>query len=940
MATNLNVSNWPINDGLRVGHLNICHLINKISDVSKIIYNNNKPFHIFGFSETWTDSHITDSLISIPGYDIIRRNPVNPQQTGIVIYVQNNISCKIRSDLSHSKIESVWLEMHFNNKSTHSILVGFIYRHPKSLSSWYDDFCEMMDTVWLSGQEVLLLGDLNIDLFQTHSQWRSIIRAYNLNQCVTLPTRVTSKSSTLIDHIYSSDITCLREVCVPSIGISDHNAVCVTWNKAGFKMPKTSHVLITFRSFKNFKLHAFHSDLASTPFSNIYSFTDADNALSFWIAAFLSVVDKHIPLIQRRVKSQILPGWLTQEILQAMNERDHFKKAGLEEEYKKKRNIVKYMIRKSKRCLFRKLVQDKSNGRLIWTAIRQLTEPCTSSKECPIPVDVVNNHFANIGGKLIGNDSKSSSFDSTILEKFCNKKVNKMTFSIPLLSINEVLSYLLSLKNKNSCGFDGISPKILKLSAPYIADSLTYLYNLCLSKHYFPKLFKHAKVIPLHKKGDTNDVNNYRPISLLSSISKPLERHVHHHLSFFVESNKLLHVHQSGFRKHHSCETALCRIVDSWLHEINSSKAVGVIFIDLTKAFDLINHKILIQKLRLYGMDENTIMFFTSYLLHRTQSVYARGIISSEKCVPCGVPQGSILGPLLFSLYINDLPLSIQSVVCDLFADDTSLHYASHSIDEINHFLNKSMKSVEFWCETNDMLVHPDKTESMLLCTRQKRQTIKVTKLKLFYKNSIIKQVTKHKLLGVVIDENLLWQEHIHDLTKQISSYVFQLSQIKNFLDEHSRKVFYFAFIQARLDYCSVVWGKCAPSNLKPLNSLQKRALKLIGNVQLKDSPTDNIFKSLQILPLRLCFTYNILILMHKVVYEACPEYLKTMFSFQHQHESDRAVVPKPNIDLFKMSFSYSGSKEWNTLPATCRKIPVLSRFKTEIKLLLFDTCD
>ena len=158
MANNKNVSSWPINDGLRVGHLNICHLINKMTDVSKIINNNNMPFHIFGFSETWTNHHIPDKSISIPGYDIIRRNPVNRNQTGMIIYVQSNVSYKLRNDLSHSNIESVWLEVHYHHRSTNSLLIGFMYRHPKSAAIWYDDFCELMDTVWLSKKEVLLLG--------------------------------------------------------------------------------------------------------------------------------------------------------------------------------------------------------------------------------------------------------------------------------------------------------------------------------------------------------------------------------------------------------------------------------------------------------------------------------------------------------------------------------------------------------------------------------------------------------------------------------------------------------------------------------------------------------------------------------------------------------------------------------------------------------------
>ena len=206
------------------------------------------------------------------------------------------------------------------------------------------------------------------------------------------------------------------------------------------------------------------------------------------------------------------------------------------------------------------------------------------------------------------------------------------------------------------------------------------------------------------------------------------------------------------------------------------------------------------------------------------------------------------------------------------------------------------------------------------------------------YKDSIIRQVSEHRLLGVIIDHNLNWQEHVSFLIKQVSSTVFQMSQIKNFLNEHSRRLFYFSYIQSRLNYCSIIWGNCPPSTIKPLVSLQKRSVKMISKINSSHRSMTKIFKDLNILPLSSLVKYNTLILMHKVFHQVCPEYIKSLFCFKNQRYSNRAIVPKTNIDLFKMSLSFRGSKEWNTLPYTFRELPVLSVFKAKLKVLIVDT--
>ena len=221
-------------------------------------------------------------------------------------------------------------------------------------------------------------------------------------------------------------------------------------------------------------------------------------------------------------------------------------------------------------------------------------------------------------------------------------------------------------------------------------------------------MFKTAKVIPLHKSGDASAPTNYRPISLLSVLSKPLERFVHQHLLDFLEDRQLFHPFQSGFRPQHSCQSALTHMTDKWLSNMNNSLITGAVFLDFRKAFDLVDHNILRQKLKLYLGDESAVRFFTSYLSDRTQAVYLNGCNSKLLNITSGVPQGSILGPLLFNLFINDLPLSLHSTTtdCEMFADDTSLHTANKDLSIVNERLQNTLTTVQSWCTENNMVLH------------------------------------------------------------------------------------------------------------------------------------------------------------------------------------------------------------------------------------------
>ena len=586
------------------------------------------------------------------------------------------------------------------------------------------------------------------------------------------------------------------------------------------------------------------------------------------------------------------------------------------------------MVRAAQKAYCEKLIQNGRDISSLWKAINNITKG-TDHKSLAIPqnltADSFNKHFLSVADKLAPTRTKDNPYiPPQTLVNFCREKTSdREPFSVPLVTVHEVGKLVSKMKSKKSSGPDEISPRILKMSLPYIVSSLTYIYNLCIEQNTFPAEWKIAKVIPLPKTKDHSDVNNYRPISLLSVLSKPLERHIHKHL-----------LGQSGFRPGHSCHTALTCMTEHWLSAINQSMVNGAVFLDFKKAFDLVNHEILCRKLACYIGQAS---FFKSYLKERKQKVLLNGEYSSVGWVSHGVPQGSVLGPLLFCIFINDLPmhLSSEDIKCELFADDSTLHTADTSITDISKRLQTGVDKVVEWCHENCMVLNPSKTESMVITSRQKHQLSPLV-LNISVDEKPIHQVSEHRLLGVIIDSSLSWQPHINFICKAISRNLFLLSKLKYFLDIDARHLFFTAHIRSHIDYASTLWDGASENTLKRLNSLYRRAPKLIlPNPTLS---TDEKLRQLKILPLNDHLKYNKYVTMYKVRTKSFPVRIFDPFtpsSTRYLSSKCLFIVPKTRVDIFKTSLLFSGSVSWNALPPNIKCAPSLSTFKARTLLHL-----
>ena len=329
---------------------------------------------------------------------------------------------------------------------------------------------------------------------------------------------------------------------------------------------------------------------------------------------------------------------------------------------------------------------------------------------------------------------------------------------------------------------------------------MTAIFNLSISSGVFPDLWKIAKVSPLHKDGSLFDRSNYRPISVLAVVSKILERHVHQTFYYFLSQHDLLLDSQFGFRSSRSCELAIADLSDNILTNMDNKLLNGLLLVDLKKAFDLVDHDTLLNKLRIYGCSHSTMVWFRSYLSGRSQKTQFRGTLSEALPVSVGVPQGSILGPLFFIIHINDLPLELHSdVTSTMFADDTTILVRGPSVTSLSTQLNEVARTVSTWADNNRMSLNTTKTKSLLITTLQKRRTLTSSALNVQIDGRSIEQVDYAKMLGVMIDSDMSWEHHADTICCIISSRLSLLPRIKPYLNFDSALRFYISCVKTTL---------------------------------------------------------------------------------------------------------------------------------------------
>ena len=786
-------------------------------------------------------------------------------------------------------------------------LIVDVYRSP---SRDPDKFIALLDSVLLTldrhnRKHIMFAGDFNLDLINhsnnVHCQnLVDTMSKYGFFQLVARPTRVTSHSRTLIDHVYSNDVQHTLSCNVLTVDISDHFATLTTISLGDFSYSPANDRSKTERSQKrdtrafnaanNLK---FYELIDAENWEQITSNMDANEQYDKFNEIYnkhyntaYPIKSKHVRRMNERKnpKPFILP-WLedacarknlmyfestvcptqknvaTYKKLKKFCEkhinlaRDKYHKKYFEEyQYNSKKQwemINKLLGRKGKQNSKFKLRRD--DGNLI-NSNRDVAEH-------------FNAYFANIATRIKEQISARTTFDPGGHARYLDSQVEESMFISPTDPV-EIQRTICTLKNKATQDVK-VEPLKIAKDCPKFCEILSNVVNSSFNEGCFPTSLKIAKVVPIHKGGSKLDVKNYRPISLLCTFSKIYEKLMHRRVLDFLERHSTLFEGQYGFRPGRSCEHALLDATNTIRHNLSKKEVSLLLLLDFSKAFDVISHDILLDKLYHYGIRGLAHQWFKSYLSSRSQYVSIGGTNSSSQSMRHGVPQGSILGPLLFIIYINDMPKIKSYAKFVLYADDANIIISGKNHQEILQKMTEFSPLLINWVDQNGLSLNLKKTCYMLLSPNR----TSIPDVNIQIAGTTIERKTEARFLGVIVDEKLTWTSHITALKAKMMRYIGIMYKIKSRLPIKVRLQIYQSFVQSHINYCSLIWGFAAKSHIDALFSKQKQGIRAIMpgfvNYYFKEGAlpqhTKPFFSEHEILTVHGLIVYNSIILMHKV---------------------------------------------------------------------------
>ena len=937
-----------------ISHLNVNFFAVKIDSIRTIVSGN---IDIMVFSETKIDASYPTTQLKIDGFKKPYRLDRNAFGGGILIYVRQDIpSNQLKNHNFADNIEGIFIEI--NLRKSKWLIFGTYHPPTQNNKFYFDNIGRALDFYTQKYDKILLAGDFNAE--ENEVILSNFMQLYDLRNLVKENTCFKSVDNpSCVDLFLTNCSRAFQNTIAISTGISDVHKMIITVLKTTFKKAKPKEII--YRTFRNFDEHIFSNDLKNC-LVNCKSITEFESK-------FLGVIDKHAPQKKKVVRATEVP-YMTKALRKAIADRsrleNRYYKSKTEESlraYKKQKNFCSRLYKKERKKYYTNLDLRKiTDSKKFWkTAKPFFSDKGVDGNNIALiegeEIYQEDHEVAKILGEFFNNAVKSlnvcipseyiseksavsndpidniiSKYSNHPSIKLINDNVIKGNFSFNQVSLEDVNHVIAKLDVKKASLSSSIPSKFIKDYSDICSKPLTDILNDGILNSYFDIGLKYADLTPVHKAEEATNKKNYRNISLLPAVSKIFEKLLHTQIASYME--EFLSPYLCGYRKGYSAQYALLAMLEKWRISLDNGGYGGGVLMDLSKAFDTLDHGLLIAKLFAYGFNKNALSLIKSYLTDRWQRVKINTSYSSWFALLVGMPQGSILGPLIFNLYINDLFFTISTDICN-FADDTTPYTIDMNLESLMARLECATKSALQWFYFNGMKLNSSKCH-LLVCGH------KFECMLCEIDNTQIIETHLVKLLGVTIESELTFKNYMETVCKKASQKLNALSRLCAIIPFQKRRMLMQAFFISQFSYCPLVWMFHSRNINTRINNLHFRALRMVYRDETstyeellkKDGTVTIHHRNLQCLAIE----------MFKVDKGLAPVFMNDIFPKHKNTGTDNiSSNTRSNASFYNPSnpktVNYGletlrclGPKLWQLVPRELREIQSLNLFTNKIK--------
>jgi retron-type reverse transcriptase len=859
---------------------------------------------------------------------------------GVCVYLRNDIKSELLEQSSSVAGEPEYIFIKILIKNI-SLLLGVIYCPPTI--NYFNQFECVLQSLLPDFEDVIIMGDFNTCILKNDARCLTLqntVNAMNISILPLQPTHHSGNSSSLLDLIMTSNVNkVIQHGQLSAPPFSLHDLIYISYK---MKCPKFKSKLTPMRSFRRIVVDDLRADAGRIDWSDVLEAPNIDSKVECFNSHVKLLYDCHAPVRLIRVKRPPAQ-WMSTEILEVMKLRDRARarltrcaSASRREAYRSLRNRCNRMCRDAKRAHFQSLFTNRSSSD-IWRGLNAMDFRSQDSHEPLASGDLnrLNSHFATPPYQIT---------DSIKLSTLRNIR-EQPAMGFPILefvpvSENEVLKLIGSIKS-TSVGADDMNLSFIKLILEFSLHSITHIINFSLTSSTFPSIWKKAYVIPLPKKPAPASESDYRPISILPVLSKIIEKVVHRQLSDFLDSNAVLSPLQSGFRSGHSTTTALVRVTDDIRYAMDNRKITLLVLLDFSSAFNTVDFDILIARLKQYNLSNAAISWFESYLRDREQCVRVKSTFSDWLPLVAGVPQGGILSPLLFSIFINTV-VQCLDFSHHLYADDLQIysHFENEQTDSAIAQMNSELSRIALWAKQCGLLLNPSKSQAILIGSSRLLSKIDISSLPALRLNgSEITISSQVKNLGIILDKHLSWQPQLNEVSRRLFFRFFSLRKYQNLLPISTKILLCQSLLLPIFDYADVAFLDITQEQLLRLERLQNVCIRFIFGLRKYDRVTQ-FRNELRWLTMAQRRDLHILSLLYSVLFNpSAPYYLRSSFTSLASHglplrSGARGIlqIPTHRSNFFSSSFTARAARLWNEQPVDIRLSPSILCFKRSLK--------